>query len=167
MPYWTGAAAIQGTASASGGTWLPNAGYRIIVTAAPCTNVGFEADPCYQVVERNQRHRSDGFDFRSHCRNVSEFTSFNVYIGTFSNRRVTSPLRSGLGCARYRPHWQDRLPNCNRTRPVHALDRYWRSAEPPPAAPATGVSVLFPTIFIGKPLVTVQSAAGEPRSSTI
>ena len=139
IPYWTGAAQINGTPETTGGT-LADGTYYIQVTAAPAlTSV---EQTIYQVsasatISGGTGHGSIQVALPSLPNYV-----FNVYIGT-----TTSAANLGQ-CAlgpTYGPlAGQATQLAGNQTVVITAVG----VAQVPPAAPATGVSV-FPTIYIG------------------
>jgi N4-gp56 family major capsid protein len=140
IPFFTGVAAIQGTASASGGTLATNAGYQIIVTASPAqTSV---EQQIYQV--------SNAISVTGPTGSISVVLPqlagyvFNIYIGT-SATPSNLATAIGLGVPATGPlagQATQLLPNQTVTLTGIGV------AQTPPAAPATGVSV-FPTIYIG------------------
>ena len=140
IPYWTGAAAIQGTASASGGTLATNAGYQIIVTAAPAqTSV---EQVIYQV--------SNAISVTGPTGSISVTLPqlagyvFNVYIGTSATpSNLATAIGNGVPVTGPLAGQATQLQP-NQTVTLTGIG----VAQTPPAAPATGVSV-FPTIYIG------------------
>lgn len=137
MPYWLGAAAITGTASTTGGN-LATASYFVQVTASPApTSV---EQTIYQVSGSISVTGPTG-SISVALPNVSGYV-FNVYIGT-----STSPTNLGtcaLGPATGSLAGQATQLAGNQTVVITGVG----TAQTPPAAPATGVTV-YPTIFIG------------------
>jgi len=137
MPYWVGVAAIQGTASSSGGA-LATGTYYIQLTGLPAqTSV---EQQIYQV--------SNSISVTGPIGSVSVTTPnlpgyvFNVYLDT-----ATSPAHLGLsasGPATGPLAGQAVQLPPNTTVVLTGIGQ----AQTPPAAPATGVYV-FPTIYIG------------------
>lgn len=137
MPYWTGVAAIQGTASASGGT-LATGTYYVQVTASPAlTSV---EQQIYQV--------SNSISVTGPTGSISVALPqlvgyvFSVYIGTSANPANLGLSASGPSTGPLAGQATQLAPN--QTVTITGIG----VSQTPPAAPATGVSV-FPTIFIG------------------
>ena len=136
MPYFTGNAQINGTAGTSGS--LATGTYYVIVTASPVqTSV---EQQIYQVSNSISVTGPSG-SISVTLPNLPNYV-FNVYVGT-----STSP--SNLGLSASGPNTgslagQATQLSGNQTVIITGIG----SAQTPPAAPATGVTV-FPTIFIG------------------
>ena len=136
MPFWTGNAAISGTALSSGGS-LATGTYYVQVTAAPyLTSV---EQQIYQV--------SGSISVTGPAGSIQVSLPllpnyiFNVYIGT-----TTAP--SNLGLSALGPQTGPLAGQAtqlagNQTVTITGIG----TSQTPPAAPATGVTV-FPTIFI-------------------
>lgn len=139
MPYWTGAAAVTGTASASGGQ-LATGTYYIQVTAAPAlTSV---EQTIYQVSGSISVTGPTG----SIAVTLPTFPNyiFNVYIGT-----TTSPSNLATAIGTGVPVTGTLVGQATQLQPNQTITLTGVGVtQTPPAAPATGVSV-FPTIFIG------------------
>lgn len=138
IPFWTGVALISGTASATGGALATSTTYNIQVTGAPAqTSV---EQQIYQV--------SGSISVTGPTGSISVTLPtlpgyvFNVYIGT-----TASPVNLGLSSAGPTSGplmgQATQLPS-GATVIITGVG----TAQTPPAAPATGVTV-FPTIFIG------------------
>lgn len=136
IPYFTGVAAISGTAGTSGS--LATATYYIQVTAAPALTS----------VEQNIYQVSAGVAVTGPSGSVSVTLPtlagyvFNVYIGT-----TTSPTNLGLcalGPTTGTLAGQATQLAGNQTVIITGIG----TAQTPPAAPATGVTV-YPTFIIG------------------
>jgi len=136
VPYWLGVAAVEGTASASGGS-LATGSYFIQVTGAPAQTS----------VERRIYQVSASISVTGPTGSISVVIPtlanyvFNVYIGT-----TTSPTNfaaSASGPATGPLAGMATQLASGATVVLTATG----SAQTPPAAPATGVTV-FPTIFI-------------------
>ena len=138
IPFWTGVAAISGTASATGGALATSTTYTIQVTGAPAqTSV---EQQIYQV--------SGSISVTGPTGSISVTLPtlagyvFNVYIGT-----TASPVNLGLSSAGPTSGplmgQATQLPSG-----ANVIITGVGTAQTPPAAPATGVTV-FPTIFIG------------------
>jgi N4-gp56 family major capsid protein len=136
MPYFVGVAQVNGTAGTAGG--LATASYFIQVTAAPAqTSV---EQQIYQVSSSISVTGPTG-SVSVTLPNLPNYI-FNVYIGTSS-----SPANLGLSVAGPTTGplaGQATQLAGNQTVIITGIG----SAQTPPAAPATGVTV-FPTIFIG------------------
>jgi hypothetical protein len=137
MPYFTGVAAISGTASTSGGQLATNS-YFIQVTASPSqTSV---EQQIYQV--------SGSISVTGPTGSISVTLPqlvgyvFSVYIGTSSNPANLGLSASGPTTGPLAGQATQLAPN--QTVVITGIGQ----AQTPPAAPATGVTV-FPTIFIG------------------
>lgn len=139
MPYWTGAAAINGTASTSGGQ-LATGTYYIQVTAAPAlTSV---EQTIYQVSGAVNVTGPTG----SIAVTLPSFPNyiFNVYIGT-----TTAPSNLATAIGNGVPVTGTLVGQATQLQPGQTVTLTGVGVtQTPPAAPATGVSV-FPTIFIG------------------
>jgi hypothetical protein len=139
MPYWTGAAAINGTASASGGQ-LSTGTYYVQVTAAPAlTSV---EQTIYQVSSSISVTGPTG----SISVTLPSFPNyvFNVYIGTTANpANLATAIGNGVPVTGVLAGQATQLQP-NQTVTLTGIG----VTQTPPAAPATGVSV-FPVIFIG------------------
>jgi hypothetical protein len=137
MPYWTGVAAIQGTASASGGT-LATGTYYVQVTASPAqTSV---EQQIYQVSNSISVTGPTG-SIQVTLPQLVGYV-FNVYIGTTANPANLGLSASGPSTGPLAGQATQLAPNQTVTITGVGV------AQTPPAAPATGVTV-FPTIFIG------------------
>ncbi|QTO49463.1 N4-gp56 family major capsid protein [Burkholderia latens] len=139
MPYWTGAAAINGSASTSGGQ-LATGTYYIQVTAAPAlTSV---EQTIYQVSSSISVTGPTG----SISVTLPSFPNyvFNVYIGTTNSpANLATAIGNGVPVTGVLAGQATQLqPNQTVTLTGVGVSQV------PPAAPATGVSV-FPVIFIG------------------
>jgi len=137
VPYWVGVAAIQGTASATGGA-LATASYFVQVTASPSlTSV---EQKIYQV--SNSISVTGPTGSISVTLPVLPGYVFNVYIGTTS-----SPTNLGLSTSGPQvgpmAGQATQLPS-GATVVITGVG----ATQTPPAAPTTGVYV-FPTFFIG------------------
>lgn len=136
MPFWTGVAAVTGVASTSGGN-LATASYFIQVTASPAqTSV---EQQIYQVSGSTAVTGPSG-SISVTLPTLANYV-FNVYIGT-------SASPSNLGLCSLGPATGPLAGNATQlvggqTVVITGVG----TAQTPPAAPATGVSV-FPTIFI-------------------
>lgn len=139
MPYWTGAAQINGTASTSGGQ-LATGTYYIQVTAAPAlTSV---EQTIYQVSASINVTGPTG----SIAVTLPSFPNyiFNVYIGTTSS---PSNLATAIGTGV--PVTGVLAGQATQLQPGQTVTLTGVGVtQTPPAAPANGVSV-FPVIFIG------------------
>ncbi|WP_193098015.1 N4-gp56 family major capsid protein [Burkholderia sp. Z1] len=139
MPYWTGAAAITGTASTSGGQ-LATGTYYIQVTAAPAlTSV---EQTIYQVSGSISVTGPTG----SISVTLPSFPNyvFNVYIGT-----TTSPTNLATAIGNGVPVTGVLAGQATQLQPNQTVTLTGIGVtQTPPAAPATGVSV-FPLLFIG------------------
>lgn len=137
MPYWVGVAAIQGTASASGGT-LATGTYYVQVTASPAQTS----------VEQNVYQVSNSISVTGPTGAIQVALPqlvgyvFNVYIGTTANPANLGLSASGPTTGPLAGQATQLAPNQTVTITGVGV------AQTPPAAPATGVTV-FPTIFIG------------------
>ncbi|MGN6657083.1 MAG: N4-gp56 family major capsid protein [Rhodanobacter sp.] len=137
MPYWTGVAAIQGTASASGGS-LATGTYYIQVTASPAqTSV---EQQIYQVSNSVAVTGPTGSISVALPQLVGYV--FNVYIGTSANPANLGLSASGPTTGSLAGQATQLAPN--QTVTITGIG----TSQTPPAAPATGVTV-FPTMFIG------------------
>jgi N4-gp56 family major capsid protein len=138
MPYWVGVAAINGTASASGGN-LATGTYYVQVTAAPAATS----------VEQNVYQLSSSISVTGPTGSVSVTLPvlpnyiFNVYIGTSSAGPVNLGL-CALGPSTGPLAGQATQLAGGQTVVITGIG----ASQTPPAAPGTGVSV-FPTIYIG------------------
>lgn len=138
MPYWTGNALISGTASTSGGNLATSSTYNIQVTASPSlTSV---EQQIYQV-SGNINVTGPTGSISVTLPNLPGYV-FSVYIGT-------SASPSNLGLSSSGPTigplaGQATQLAGNQTVVITGIG----TAQTPPAAPATGVTV-FPTIYIG------------------
>ncbi len=137
IPFWTGATAIQGSGSDTGGA-LGAATYYIQVTASPAATS----------VEQTIYQVSTGIAIGSSIGSISVALPnvpnvvFNVYIGT-----TTSPANLGLSSAGPSTGplaGQATQLAGNQTVTITGVG----AAQTPPAAPATGVTV-YPTIVLG------------------
>lgn len=139
MPYWTGAAAVNGSASASGGQ-LATGTYYIQVTAAPAlTSV---EQTIYQVSSSISVTGPTG----SISVTLPSFPNyvFNVYIGT-----TTSPANLATAIGNGVPVTGVLAGQATQLQPNQTITLTGVGvSQVPPAAPATGVSV-FPVLFIG------------------
>ncbi|VWB67425.1 N4-gp56 family major capsid protein [Burkholderia lata] len=139
MPYWTGAAAINGSASTSGGQ-LATGTYYIQVTAAPAlTSV---EQTIYQVSSSISVTGPTG----SISVTLPSFPNyiFNVYIGT-----TTSPANLATAIGNGVPVTGVLAGQATQLQPNQTITITGLGVtQTPPAAPATGVSV-FPVLFIG------------------
>ncbi|WP_105132353.1 N4-gp56 family major capsid protein [Burkholderia sp. BE12] len=139
MPYWTGAAAINGSASTSGGQ-LATGTYYIQVTAAPAlTSV---EQTIYQVSSSISVTGPTG----SISVTLPSFPNyvFNVYIGTTSNpANLATAIGNGVPVTGVLAGQATQLQP-NQTVTLTGIG----VTQTPPAAPANGVSV-FPVLFIG------------------
>lgn len=137
MPYWTGVAAINGTASASGGT-LATGTYYVQVTASPAqTSV---EQQIYQVSSSVSVTGPTG-SIQVPLPQLVGYV-FNVYVGTSSNPANLGLSASGPTTGPLAGQATQLAPN--QTVTITGIG----NAQTPPAAPATGVTV-FPSIFIG------------------
>ena len=137
IPYWIGVAAVNGTASASGGS-LATGTYYIQVTGAPAQTS----------VERRIYQVSASLSVTGPNGSISVTIPtlanyvFSVYIGT-----TTSPTNLGLSASG--PSSGALAGQATQLASGSAVVITGTGAsQTPPAAPATGVYV-FPTIFIG------------------
>ncbi|QVN18758.1 N4-gp56 family major capsid protein [Burkholderia pyrrocinia] len=139
MPYWTGAAAINGTASTSGGQ-LATGTYYVQVTAAPAlTSV---EQTIYQVSSSISVTGPTG----SISVTLPSFPNyvFNVYIGTTANpANLATAIGNGVPVTGVLAGQATQLQP-NQTVTLTGIG----VTQTPPAAPANGVSV-FPVLFIG------------------
>jgi N4-gp56 family major capsid protein len=137
MPYFVGAAAITGTASASGGQ-LGTGNYFVQVTASPSqTSV---EQQIYQVSGTIAVTGPTGAISVTLPQLVGYV--FNVYIGT-------STLPANLGLSTAGPTTGAQAGQATQLTPNQTVVITGVGVtQTPPAAPATGVTV-FPTIFIG------------------
>ncbi|PRX32255.1 N4-gp56 family major capsid protein [Paraburkholderia sp. BL18I3N2] len=139
MPYWTGAAQINGAASTSGGQ-LATGTYFIQVTAAPAlTSV---EQTIYQVSASLNVTGPTG----SIAVTLPSFPNyvFNVYIGT-----TNSPSNLATAIGNGVPVTGVLAGQATQLQPGQTVTLTGVGVtQTPPAAPATGVSV-FPVIFIG------------------
>ena len=138
MPYWVGVAAVTGTASTSGGALATSATYNIIVTGSPVLTS----------VEQRIYQVSGNISVTGPTGSISVTLPtlpnyvFNVYIGT-----TASPTNLGLcslGPTTGPMAGQATQLPSGGTAVITGIG----TAQTPPAAPATGITV-FPTIFIG------------------
>lgn len=137
VPYWIGVAAVEGTASASGGSLGTNT-YYIQVTGAPAqTSVERRI---YQVSAAVSVTGPTG-SISVTLPTVTDYV-FNVYIGT-----STSPTNLGL-CASGPSSGPLAGQATQLASGATVVITGTGTAQTPPAAPATGVYV-FPTFFIG------------------
>ena len=138
MPYWVGNAAINGTASASGGN-LPTGTYYIQVTASPSQTS----------VEQQIYQLSGSISVTGPTGSVSVTLPvlpnyvFNVYIGTSSSGPSNLGL-CALGPSTGPLAGQATQLAGGQTVVITGVG----TSQTPPAAPATGVTV-FPSIVIG------------------
>jgi len=138
VPYWVGNAAINGSASATGGN-LPTGTYYIQVTAAPAQTS----------VEQQIYQLSSSISVTGPSGSVSVTLPnlpnyiFNVYIGTSASGPTNLGLCS-LGPVSGPLAGQATQLAGNQTVVITGVG----TTQTPPAAPATGVYV-FPTILIG------------------
>ena len=138
MPYWTGVAAITGTASASGGN-LPSGTYAIQVTAAPAATS----------VEQKIYQITTGISVTGPSGSISVTLPvlagyiFNIYVDT-----STTPTHLGVSASgpTVGPLAGQAVQLTGGQTVV--LTGVGQS-QTPPAAPGTGVTV-YPTIFIGQ-----------------
>lgn len=137
IPYWIGVAAISGTASTTGGNLATNS-YFVQVTASPAqTSV---EQYVYQVSGSISVTGPTG-SISVALPNLPDYV-FSVYIGT-----TASP--SNLGLSASGPATGPLAGNATQLAPNQTVVITGiGTAQTPPAAPATGVTV-FPTIFIG------------------
>ncbi|MFB9123293.1 N4-gp56 family major capsid protein [Paraburkholderia dipogonis] len=139
MPYWTGAAQINGAASTSGGQ-LATGTYYIQVTAAPAlTSV---EQTIYQVSASLNVTGPTG----SIAVTLPSFPNyvFNVYIGT-----TNSPSNLATAIGNGVPVTGVLAGQATQLQPGQTVTLTGVGVtQTPPAAPANGVSV-FPVIFIG------------------
>ena len=137
MPFWTGFAAITGTASAAGGN-LATGTYFVQVTAAPAQTS----------VERNIYQVSGSISVTGPTGSIQVTLPvlpnfvFNVYIGTSAAPTNLALSASGPGTGPLAGQATQLVGG--QTVILTGVG----TAQTPPAAPATGVSV-FPTIVIG------------------
>ena len=138
MPYWTGVAQVNGTASAVGGS-LATGTYYIQLTASPIQTS----------VEQQIYQLSTSISVTGPTGSVSVVLPnlpnyvFNVYIGT------SSAGPSNLGISPQGPSTGSLAGQATQLAPNQTVTITGVGAsQVPPAAPATGVTV-FPTIFIG------------------
>lgn len=138
IPFWIGVDAVQGTASTTGGNLATNATYYVQLTASPAqTSV---EQYVYQVSSAISVTGPTG-SISVALPNLPNYV-FNVYIGT-----TTSPANLGLsasGPATGPLAGQATQLAGNQTVVITGIG----SAQTPPAAPTSGVTV-YPTIFIG------------------
>jgi hypothetical protein len=137
MPFWTGVAQVNGTASTTGGT-LATTSYYIVVTGAPvATSV---EQKIYQVSSAISVTGPTG-SINVTVPTLAGFV-FNVYIGT-----TTSPSNLALCAA-----GPSVGPLAGQATQIPSGQTVILTgigiSQTPPAAPATGVTV-FPTIFFG------------------
>lgn len=138
VPYWTGVAQVNGSGSTSGGT-LATGTYYIQITGAPAqTSV---EQQIYQVSNSISITGPTG-SISFTTPNLSGYV-FNAYIGT-----TTSP--SNLAASPQGPATGSQAGMAVQLPPNTLITlTATGSAQTPPAAPATGVTV-YPTFFIGK-----------------
>lgn len=138
MPYWIGAAQINGSGATTGGA-LANGTYYVQVTAAPVmTSV---EQTIYQVSGAVTVGGSGAGSITVALPNVPGYV-FNVYVGT-----TAAPVNLGLSASGPTSGpltGQATQLAGNQTVTITGTG----TSQVPPAAPATGVTV-FPTIFIG------------------
>jgi N4-gp56 family major capsid protein len=138
IPYWIGVALVSGTASAAGGNLATSATYNIQVTASPAQT---SVEQYVYQVSGNISVTGPTGSISVTLPNLPNYT-FSVYIGTSS-----SP--SNLGLCSLGPTsgplaGQATQLAGNQTVVITGIG----TAQTPPAAPATGVTV-FPTFYIG------------------
>ena len=137
IPYWTGVAAVSGTASSSGGA-LATGTYYIQVTGAPASTS----------VEQKIYQVSGSISVTGPTGSISVTLPtlagyvFNVYIGT-------SAAPSNLGLSASGPTTGPLAGNATQLASGSTVVITGTGAsQTPPAAPATGVTV-FPTFYFG------------------
>ena len=136
MPYWVGNAAVSGTAGVSG--LLATASYFIVVTGSPILTS----------VEQQVYQASGSISVTGPTGSISVTVPtksgyvFNVYIGTTSAPTNLALTPSGPSTGPLAGN-ATQIPS-GATVTLTGIG----TAQTPPAAPATGVTV-FPTIFIG------------------
>lgn len=139
VPYWTGVALVQGTTSETGGTLPSEAAYYIQVTASPAAT-SVERN-IYQVSLTCGAVVSETGSISLTLPTLANYV-FNVYVGT-----TTSPTNLGL-CASGPTSGPMTGQATQLASGATVIITGVGTAQTPPAAPATGVTV-FPTIFIG------------------
>lgn len=138
MPYWVGVAAVQGTASATGGS-LPSGTYYIVVTGSPVATA----------VEQRIYQTSTSIAVTGPTGSISVTLptlanyNFSAYIGTSAAPTNLALSASGPSVGPLAGQ-ATQMPSGG-TVVLTAVG----IGQTPPAAPATGVSV-YPTIFIGQ-----------------
>ena len=137
IPYWTGVAAVSGTASSSGGT-LATGTYYVQVTGAPAATS----------VEQRIYQASGAISVTGPTGSISVTVPtlagyvFNVYIGT-------SAAVANLGLSASGPTSGPLAGNATQLASGSTVVITGTgAAQTPPAAPATGVTV-FPTFYFG------------------
>ena len=137
MPYWTGVAQVNGTASTTGGN-LATGTYYVIVTASPVlTSV---EQKIYQVSSSISVTGPSG-SISVTLPTLPQYV-FNVYVGT-----STTPTNLGL-CALGPGSGPLAGQATQLPSGASVVITGVGASQTPPAAPATGVNV-FPTIFLG------------------
>lgn len=137
IPFWTGVAAVTGTASTTGGSLATSSTYNIQVTGAPAlTSV---EQKIYQVSGNISVTGPTG-SISVTLPTLPGFV-FNVYIGTSASPTNLATTTSGPTVGPLAGQ-ATQLPS-GATVVLTGIG----VAQTPPAAPATGVTV-FPTIFI-------------------
>lgn len=137
IPYWTGVAAVTGTASTTGGSLATNT-YYIQVTGAPAATS----------VEQRIYQASGAIAVTGPTGSISVTVPtlagyiFNVYIGTSASPVNLALSASGPSSGPLSGN-AVQIPS-GTTAVLTAIG----AAQTPPAAPATGVTV-FPTFFFG------------------
>lgn len=137
IPYWLGVAAVNGTASLSGGL-LATGSYFVQVTGSPAATS----------VEQRIYQVSASISVTGPTGSISVVIPtlanyvFNVYIGTSSSPTNLGVTASGPSTGAFAG--QATQLASGSTVVITAVG----TAQTPPAAPATGITV-FPTIYIG------------------
>ena len=148
VPFWTGFAAVQGTAVAGGGTFAANAGYQIIVTGSDTANQ-YES---YVAQVSNAINVAANGTITATMPTTSGYT-YNVYVGTSASPSNLATSAAGPNVGPLAGQAVQLAPGAVVTLTGVGIVRT------PPAAPATGLTV-YPTFVFGQQayaVVTLQN----------